>query len=215
MTVCEGNVAQAEAMSTSAAAASTPADGGRRGGRGKKAVSHNEQLSGRGATSGYLAARIARVVARAERRLGEFTKAMPKAGPSQNARKNKVATSDSVSKSDSLASLGATKQEAHRWRSRDPGGIVVDPYDTPGEFRKPCYSLSRGADVTNATVPRPKSEKDSQVTIVLSGEWLDEAQRLAEARSEPGLAVTRADILRIAIRRGLDALQAEAKPRRR
>jgi hypothetical protein len=72
--------------------------------------------------------------------------------------------------------------------------------------------------MANATaMPRPKSEKDSQVTLVLSGEWLDEAQRIAEARSEPGLAITRADVLRMALRRGLDALAAELPrtPRRK
>ena len=62
------------------------------------------------------------------------------------------------------------------------------------------------------TMPRAKSDKDSQVTIVLPGAWLDEAQSIAEHRSEPGLAVTRADVLRIALRRGLDELAAEAKP---
>jgi hypothetical protein len=56
-------------------------------------------------------------------------------------------------------------------------------------------------------MPRPKSDKDSQVTVNLPGEWLEDAQRIAEARSEPGLAVTRADVLRMAIRRGLDALR--------
>jgi|HubBroStandDraft_4_1064222.scaffolds.fasta_scaffold1859660_1 hypothetical protein len=66
-----------------------------------------------------------------------------------------------------------------------------------------------------STMPRPKSEKDSQVTIVLAGEWLEEAQKIAEAKSEPGLAVTRADVLRLAIRRGLDVLAAEVKPRGR
>jgi hypothetical protein len=60
-------------------------------------------------------------------------------------------------------------------------------------------------------MPRPRSDKDSQVTIVLPGTWLDEAQQVAEARSEPGLAVTRADVLRIALRRGLDALAEETK----
>jgi hypothetical protein len=68
----------------------------------------------------------------------------------------------------------------------------------------------------HATMPRPKSEKDSQVTIVLAGEWLDEAEQIAKSKSEPGLAVTRADVLRMAIRRGLDVLQADvAKPRKR
>jgi hypothetical protein len=68
---------------------------------------------------------------------------------------------------------------------------------------------------SSATVPRPKSEKDSQVTLVLSGEWLEEAQRIADAKSEPGLIVTRADVLRLAIRRGLESLQADLKSRRR
>jgi hypothetical protein len=60
--------------------------------------------------------------------------------------------------------------------------------------------------VNPSTMPRPKSEKDSQVTIVLAGDWLEEAERIAKAKSEPGLAITRADVLRMAIRRGLDAL---------
>jgi hypothetical protein len=68
-----------------------------------------------------------------------------------------------------------------------------------------------------ATMPRPKSDKDSQVTIVLPGAWLDEAQELAAARSEPGMSFTRSDILRMALRRGLDELAEEAKrkPRKR
>jgi hypothetical protein len=65
-----------------------------------------------------------------------------------------------------------------------------------------------------ATMPRPKSDKDSQVTIVLPGAWLDEAQALADARSEPGMSFTRSDILRMAMRRGLDEL-TEEKPRPR
>jgi hypothetical protein len=66
-------------------------------------------------------------------------------------------------------------------------------------------------------MPRQKDpNKDGQVTIVLSGDWLDEAQHIAEVKSEPGLVVTRADVLRMAIRRGLDAIQAELpKPRKR
>ena len=63
-----------------------------------------------------------------------------------------------------------------------------------------------------ATMPRPKSDKDSQVTIVLPGAWLDEAQALAEARSEPGMSFTRStDVLRMSLRRGLDALAEETK----
>ncbi len=58
----------------------------------------------------------------------------------------------------------------------------------------------------HARMPRPKSDKDSQVTVVLPGTWLDDAERIAKARSEPGLVVTRADVLRMALRRGLDSL---------
>jgi hypothetical protein len=64
--------------------------------------------------------------------------------------------------------------------------------------------------MANTPVPRPKDpQKDGSVTIAMSNEWLDEAERIAAAKSEPGLSVTRADVLRMAIRRGLDALLAE------
>jgi hypothetical protein len=68
---------------------------------------------------------------------------------------------------------------------------------------------------TSSAMPRPKSEKDAQVTIVLSSEWLDEAQKIADAKTEPGLTVTRSDVLRLALRRGLDALHAELPPKSR
>lgn len=64
-------------------------------------------------------------------------------------------------------------------------------------------------------VPRPKSDLDSQVTIVLAGEWLEQAEALARARSRPGLNVTRSDVLRMALRKGLDALAAEHKAEKR
>jgi len=66
-------------------------------------------------------------------------------------------------------------------------------------------------------MPRPRSDKDSQVTLALPGVWLDKAQQIAEAKSEPGLVVTRADVLRMALSRGLDVLADEvpAKPRKR
>lgn len=66
------------------------------------------------------------------------------------------------------------------------------------------------------TMPRPKSDKDSQVTIVLPGAWLEEAQQIASAKSEPGLVITRSDVIRMALRRGLDSLTAdESKAKRK
>lgn len=69
--------------------------------------------------------------------------------------------------------------------------------------------------MSNSNVaPRPKDpQKDGQVTIALAVDWLEEASIIAEAKSEPGLMVTRADVLRMAIRRGLDVLAVEAKSR--
>ena len=63
------------------------------------------------------------------------------------------------------------------------------------------------------TMPRPKSDKDSQVTIVLPGGWLEEAQAIADARCEPGLVITRSDVIRMALRRGLDELASTTKTR--
>jgi hypothetical protein len=59
------------------------------------------------------------------------------------------------------------------------------------------------------SMPRPKSDKDASVTIVLAGAWLEDAQQLVADLSQPGMSVTRADVLRLALRKGLDALQAE------
>jgi hypothetical protein len=60
-----------------------------------------------------------------------------------------------------------------------------------------------------AKVPRPKSQNDSQITLNLPGDWVDDAEALAAALSRPGLAVTRADALRMAVRKGLDELMRE------
>ena len=64
-------------------------------------------------------------------------------------------------------------------------------------------------------VPRPKSDLDSQVTIVLPGDWLEQAEGMARTRSRPGMSVTRSDVLRMALRKGLDALAAEDKAEKR
>jgi len=51
--------------------------------------------------------------------------------------------------------------------------------------------------------------------LLLPGEWLDEAQELAGLLSQPGAQLTRADAIRLAIRRGMDAMRAEAKKAKR
>ena len=64
-------------------------------------------------------------------------------------------------------------------------------------------------------VPRPKSDLDSQVTIVLPGDWLEQAEALARARSRPGMNVTRSDVLRMALSKGLAVVTAEDRPKKK
>jgi hypothetical protein len=69
-------------------------------------------------------------------------------------------------------------------------------------------------------VPRPKSEQDLETTSLnVPSAWLKEAADLAakmsEAAGSPG-SLTRSHALRVALRRGLDALTAEySKGRKR
>lgn len=65
--------------------------------------------------------------------------------------------------------------------------------------------------MADSTVPRPKSDNTGVVNLKLPPDWLDEAQEVAQELSKPGLNITRADALRLAIRRGLDALKADGK----
>jgi hypothetical protein len=65
-------------------------------------------------------------------------------------------------------------------------------------------------------MPRAKGENDSQVTFNLPGAWLDELDELAKAMSMPGVEITRAHVLRAALRKGIDQLAAEhAKKKKR
>ena len=59
-------------------------------------------------------------------------------------------------------------------------------------------------------MPRPKSQNDSVTSLTLPGAWLDEAEKMAERLRQPGMSgLTRADVLRMALRRGLDVLDSE------
>lgn len=63
--------------------------------------------------------------------------------------------------------------------------------------------------MTHSAMPRPKSENDTPLHLLLPGDWLDDAQELATLLSRPGAPLTRADALRLAIRRGIDELRSE------
>jgi hypothetical protein len=59
------------------------------------------------------------------------------------------------------------------------------------------------------TMPRPKSENDRQVTLLLPREAVELADALATRMAPPGARLTRTDALRAAVLRGLQALDSE------
>jgi metal-responsive CopG/Arc/MetJ family transcriptional regulator len=58
-------------------------------------------------------------------------------------------------------------------------------------------------------VPRAKGPNDTQVSVNLPGQWAEELDELARVMSEEGLGLTRSDVMRLAVRKGLDALKKE------
>ena len=64
-------------------------------------------------------------------------------------------------------------------------------------------------------VPRPKSANDTNINFRLPGAWLDDAQELVEPLTPAGASLSRQDVLRMALRRGLDELRREVSKRRR
>jgi len=60
-------------------------------------------------------------------------------------------------------------------------------------------------------MPRPPSGNDTQVAIRLPNEWIERADALMAPLSRPGIQVSRSDVLRAALARGLDALEAETQ----
>jgi hypothetical protein len=76
------------------------------------------------------------------------------------------------------------------------------------------------AGVKRSDVPRPASDNDDSVALRLPKDWLRRAEALIESMSRPGIGVSRSDVLRAALAKGLVALEAEAakassKPSRR
>jgi len=60
---------------------------------------------------------------------------------------------------------------------------------------------------------RPAMSSDTQVAIRVPREWLDRASHLVPGLSRPGIEVTRSDVLRAALAKGLDALEADESRR--
>jgi hypothetical protein len=56
---------------------------------------------------------------------------------------------------------------------------------------------------------RPATPNDTPISLRVPDTWLKRADSLIEYLSKPGIGVTRSDVLRSAIARGLDAIEAE------
>ncbi len=71
--------------------------------------------------------------------------------------------------------------------------------------------------VETSGVPRPSSGNDSATALRLPDAWLQRAEALRAflgAKLGPGGEVTRSDVLRAALARGLEALEAERDTRK-
>jgi hypothetical protein len=54
-------------------------------------------------------------------------------------------------------------------------------------------------------VPRPKSDRVVQITALVPTAWVEKLDARAAALSAEGLAVTRADVVRMILKKGLEA----------
>ncbi len=55
-----------------------------------------------------------------------------------------------------------------------------------------------------------ETSKTTQVALRMPKEWIPRADRLAGVLGRPGMDVGRSDVLRMALARGFEALEAEA-----
>jgi len=60
-------------------------------------------------------------------------------------------------------------------------------------------------------MPRPPSPNAVQISIRVPPEWLERADAVAEKMGRPGLEMTRADVLRMALVQGLEFVEQEVK----
>ena len=63
--------------------------------------------------------------------------------------------------------------------------------------------------MVSSAVPRPPSANDEQIAIRLPKEWIERADKLRDVIAAPGVGVTRSDVLRAALARGLNVLEEE------
>jgi hypothetical protein len=64
-----------------------------------------------------------------------------------------------------------------------------------------------------ARVPRAKPPEDQQqVSVMVPTTWVERLDAVAVNLSEPGASMKRADVLRMCIRRGLEALEGAGHP---
>ena len=59
------------------------------------------------------------------------------------------------------------------------------------------------------TMPRPPSENVFQVAFKVPQKWIDMADEIAAAMSQPGIATTRTDAMRAALWHGLNELRTQ------
>jgi hypothetical protein len=71
------------------------------------------------------------------------------------------------------------------------------------------------SSVARNTVARAPSGNTEQLTIRVPKGWTDRAEALKPKIAHPGLDVSVTDIMRLAIGKGLDALEAEAEKEKR
>jgi len=66
--------------------------------------------------------------------------------------------------------------------------------------------------MASSVSPREQSENTTQVAFKIPDEWIERAEVLAHALSRPGIStVTKTEILRAALGRGLTELEHETK----
>jgi hypothetical protein len=65
----------------------------------------------------------------------------------------------------------------------------------------------------SARMPRPKGSNTHTLNLLVPPDWMKEAEQLTAPLSEPGVNLTRADVLRKALRRGLDELKRDTQAR--